>query len=175
MGLAMVYGIVQNHGGHVAVRTRAGRGSTFEVYLPLASGASPQAGSGEYASLKAGAGTVLVVDDEESVRVTASSVLRSLGYEVESACDGAEALAYCSDSISELDLVILDLAMPVMNGSDCFRRLKELDADVKVIITSGHGLSTTGRQLLDAGAVRLLQKPFTPVQLAEAVGKALGR
>ncbi len=173
MGLAMVYGIVKNHGGSVGIYSEVGSGTTVKVYLPVARDASRRPVSGRMTAPIRGAGTILVVDDEKGVRQVVESMLTSLGYEVVLAESGQEAVDYYKIHGVEIDLVVLDLTMPVMGGLICFRELRNLDPEVKVVVATGHALNGAAQTVLDEGALRFIQKPFVKAELSEAVTEAL--
>jgi two-component system cell cycle sensor histidine kinase/response regulator CckA len=173
MGLAMVYGIVTNHGGCITLSSEVGRGTTFEVLLPLAKGASRPKDTPTNLTPVRGSGTILVVDDEVSVRKVVASMLEPLGYAIVSVNDGKQAVEYYEEHGPDIDLVLLDLMMPVMNGKDCFRRLKAIDPEVRVLLSTGHTLDGEAQELLDQGSLRVIQKPFAAAELSEAVAKAL--
>jgi CheY-like chemotaxis protein len=114
-----------------------------------------------------------VVDDEETVRETVEMMLSMLGYDVATAANGQEAIEYYREHGDDTALVILDMTMPQMNGSECFRALRELDPEVKVLLSTGHAIEGAAQELLNTGMVGLVQKPYIAPQLAEAVAKAL--
>jgi CheY-like chemotaxis protein len=174
MGLAMVYGIVRSHGGWVEVESAgAGQGTRFDVYLPVSSSAAAPPPLVVPAEPPAGTGRILVVDDEPSVREVVDQILPPLGYQVAYATNGQEALAYYRDHPGEVDLVVLDLVMPVMNGTSCFRALQAVDPHVRAILMSGHGVDGVADDLLAEGLLGFLAKPFTPATLAQAIAGAL--
>ena len=170
MGLAMVYGIVRNHSGFVQLISRDGRGTTFIVYLPVAAEhAEVHALPGASDGLVAGSGRVLVVDDEEPVRQAASAVLRRLGYDVVTVPSGATAVAYCSTQPDDVDVVLLDMVMPEMDGDECFHALRRISPDLRVVLCSGYGHDAAAQRLLDAGAVAFVHKPYRAVELSVAL------
>ncbi|MBW2278261.1 MAG: response regulator, partial [Deltaproteobacteria bacterium] len=173
MGLAVVYGIVQNHGGWIEVESEAGKGTKFTVALPAltAKGARPVIEPPP--QMEAGSGRILVVDDEQIVREVVEQVLTTQGYEVVCRDNGKQAVEFYREHGAAIDLVILDLMMPVMNGTTCFRELRAIDPEVKVLLATGYALDEFGRQLVDDGLVGFVEKPFMPSQLAKAVVDAL--
>ncbi|MHC5055937.1 MAG: PAS domain S-box protein [Planctomycetota bacterium] len=173
MGLAMVYGIVKNHGGSVNVYSMPGTGATFQIHLPMAQEPEGITDTQELKELVHGSATILVVDDEESVRQICMDMLTRLGYKVLLVKDGNEAVRCYEERGDEIDLVILDMTMPVMDGRECFRKLREIDPSVKVVVSTGHALNGAAQTIMDEGAARFLQKPFVLAQLSEAVAKAL--
>jgi PAS domain S-box-containing protein len=173
MGLAMVYGIVQNHGGSIGVRSQVGRGTTFEIFLPHALGAVATEAQHHGETAPAGAGRVLVVDDEDAVREVAADILASLGYHVTTARDGATAVDQFRERHHEVDVVLLDLAMPGMGGGECFRALKSIDPAVKAVLCTGYGFNVAAQQLLDEGMIGFVAKPYEIDRLSDAIAQAL--
>ena len=175
LGLAMVYGIMQAIGGAVHVESRPESGSVFELFFPVA--AEPDTG-GERSVLETPAGTetVLIVDDEETVQALSREVLHSLGYRVLCADDGLQAIHFYQVMGISIDIVVLDLMMPRMNGKDTFLKLKKMDPEVKVLFCSGKG----GReQVLDQDPeledMPFIEKPFTAFGLSATIRKVLDR
>lgn len=174
MGLAVAYGIVRNHEGSIRFRTEVGDGTTFTVYLPVWVGAGGRADRPELGEVR-GHGTLLLVDDEDVVRETGEMVLSSLGYQVLTAASGGEALACYKERQHDIDLVILDYAMPKMNGERCFLELLEIDPDVRVLMTSGLGLADVAARLSDSPPAGFLDKPYDVSKLSTAVADALSK
>lgn len=119
------------------------------------------------------AGKILVVDDDDMVRGLATQMLGALGYEVACAVNGQEGVEYYGAHKDEVDLVLLDMKMSVMDGRECFRQLRKIDCGVKVILSTGSAHEGAVQEVLDEGALALLQKPYAMTQLAEALEKAL--
>jgi len=174
MGLATAYGIVENHGGWIEVESGVGTGTTFRLFLPATDecpAESPVAG--DHAA--PGMGRILVVDDEEIVRDVASEFLAHLGYQVVTAVDGRDAVEYYAAHRGEIGLVIIDMMMPRMGGRECFRELKALDPSIKAILSSGYGFNVAAQEMLEAGMLSFIQKPYDLLEFSEAVSRALGR
>jgi PAS domain S-box-containing protein len=174
LGLATVYGIVRQSGGHIRVHTRLHQGSTFTVYLPSAEGPSDASdeASGTTEAL-GGAGTVLVVEDEEAVRTLACRVLRGKGYRVLEAASADLALAILGGSHEPIDLLVTDVVMPGMSGPLLAQRLIGHHPALRVLYMSGYAEEAIERQgSLPAGG-DLLEKPFTADQLARRVRAAI--
>ncbi|MBP9208395.1 MAG: response regulator [Kofleriaceae bacterium] len=172
LGLAMVYGTTRRHGGAVTIDSEVGRGTTVAMLLPPAA-AAPAAVTLAPARSAPGTGHVLVVDDEPSVRAVTCRTLERSGYRVTGASNGQEALELFRQHAGGFDAVVLDLAMPVMDGAECFTRLKEVDPRVRVALASGYARSGAAERCLAGGAAVLLTKPFTPLELTEAVARML--
>ena len=172
MGLASAYGIVRNHGGSILVESEEGEGTTFRVMLPLAVSVIAAAERRERAlDATSGSGQILVVDDEPVILDTLAEMLASLGYEVVVAPDGSAALEVFSRIHDRLDLVILDLSMPVLDGRDCYMAMREIDPHVPTLIATGLGTDET--DLLEAGVHGIVRKPFSVAQLGDTVADAL--
>ena len=172
MGLAMVYGIVKNHGGTIRLDTEPGKGTTFHCYLPLADH-SVREEVVKASPMVRGSGKILVVDDEELLRDVACKLLKHLGYQVVTCEDGLQACEYYERHQREVDLVIVDMIMPKVGGAECFRSLKKINPDVRAVLSTGYSLNETAQQLLDEGMVGFIQKPYQLSQLSEVMAKAL--
>lgn len=173
MGLAMIYGIVKNHGGSIYLYSEQGQGTAFKIFLPIApldSGAS--AAPDKRKPIK-GKGRILVVDDEEVIRDLATDMLEMLGYEVMTAEDGLRAVEDYAERLADIDLAIIDMIMPNMGGRECFRRLRELRPDLRAILSTGYGRDGAAQEILDEGMVGFVQKPYRIEQLSEVVSRAL--
>ena len=174
LGMSAVLGIVRGHHGALKVYSEVGRGTTFKFLLPvLEQAGSEHAGDAVAEDGWRGHGCVLVVDDEESVRETAAMVVENLGFETLTAADGLEALEIYRRGHDGIDAVLMDLTMPRMSGEECFREMRRINPDVRVVLTSGYNEQDaiqhfTGKQL--AGFV---QKPATMAKLARALRAAL--
>jgi PAS domain S-box-containing protein len=174
LGLAMVYGIVKQSGGGIAVRSEPGKGSAFTVYLPrlnVEAGQASSAPAGERS--RSGQGAILLVEDQESVRRLISSVLQSSGYHVTEAGSGPEALDLADSQVRSIDLLIADVVMPGMSGKELATRLTARRKGLRVLFISGYASNEIMREGVVEPGVAFLQKPFTPAQLAARVGQIL--
>jgi two-component system, cell cycle sensor histidine kinase and response regulator CckA len=172
MGLAMVYGIVTNHGGWVEVESAPGRGSTFTVFLPAAP--TPETPPEEPISARASA-RILLVDDEEVVRNVATRMLTNMGHKVVAVANGAEALESYRAFGSQWDLVIIDMVMPGMDGRECLKALRAINPQVRAILCTGGGADRATCSALKEGAAGFIQKPYEPESLAEVIQKVLSQ
>jgi len=175
MGLAMVYGIVKNHGGWIDARSEPGRGTTFRILFPASQDKPAAPGEPPRPEMPAGGTeTILFVDDEEALRSLATATLGSLGYRVLTARNGFDALARYEENRGEIELVILDLIMPEMGGVETFRRIRAIDPAARVLVSSGYAGDGRLELLLAEGAAGFLQKPYRLGTLAAAIRQALG-
>jgi signal transduction histidine kinase/CheY-like chemotaxis protein len=174
LGLATVYGIVKQSGGHVWVYSEVGRGTTFKVYLPQACGeADALESQSQSMTIPRGMETVLLVEDDLQVSKFAAQVLGELGYRVIVASNGTEALEVASSARAEINLVLTDVVMPKMGGKQLADELRSLTPDVKVLFISGYTQDAiVNHGILDPG-IAFLHKPFTPGELARKVRQAL--
>jgi PAS domain S-box-containing protein len=168
LGLASAYGIVKGHDGYVDVDSVEGKGTTFNVYLP----ASPRAASADLQHsdhVSKGNETVLLVDDEETIREVGGELLEAMGYTVLLAEDGKKALETYQENQDQIDVVLLDMVMPNMGGGEAYDRLKEIDPDVKVLLSSGFSIDGEATKILGRGCDGFIQKPFTMKDLSERI------
>jgi len=170
LGLAMVYGAVQSHGGIIEVESECGKGTVFRIYLPLTKkGAHPAALQQEAAAIQGRGEVILLVDDEESMRDTTGEVLESLGYRVLSAGDGEQALQIFTAHRHEIRLVMTDIVMPKMGGLDLARCIRELDHDMPIIFATGYDKE----QVVSAGKLLhhsiIFNKPFSFARLSQSI------
>ena len=176
LGLATVYGIVKQSGGYVWVESEVGHGSTFKIYLPKVDcPAEPVKGARVETRAADGAETVLIVEDEEGVRTLVRDYLQTRGYNMLQASNGDEAIRVARECAGNIDLLITDVIMPGMYGSECAQRLRAAKPNMSVLYISGYTEAAAHqRGNLEAGAP-FLQKPFTPAQLASRVRGILDR
>ncbi|GEM_PF-1071661 len=161
LGLSVAYGIVQNHGGFINVRSSIGVGSSFEVYLPVLEENSKITLEKKLEEeIYPGNGTVLLVEDEPQVRNMEIRTLEKSGYRVFVAKNGREAVELFKDNKNEIDLVILDMIMPEMGGKECFYHLRKIDPNVKILIITGYIEDITSSDMIKQGRIEILEKPF---------------
>jgi PAS domain S-box-containing protein len=176
MGLAAVYGTVKSHKGAIEATSDVGRGSTFIIYLPVA---DLRAGSRERAPempIRAAHGLqVLLVDDEEIVCKAAVNMLKMLGHTVTVCHNGEEALQHYRNAWRAIDLVILDMVMPEMNGRDTYRAMRGINQNVVALLSTGYSLEKDAEAILSEGVKSFIQKPFTIAELSRKIGVVTGR
>ncbi|MHB8910056.1 MAG: hybrid sensor histidine kinase/response regulator [Syntrophales bacterium] len=169
LGLATVYGIVKGHGGFIQVESAPGKGTTFAFFLP-ASGRRRMDREVPTARGTVGAKkTVLVVDDEPANMEVTKEILEILHYNVQTACTGMDAVTIFQENQGEIDLVILDMIMPGMGGGETFDRLKQIDPDVRVLLSSGYSLEGQAKDILNRGCLGFIQKPYKIEELATKI------
>jgi CheY-like chemotaxis protein len=169
LGLATVYGIVKGHGGFINAYSEVGIGTTFNIYLPATPGTVSPEQAAQDESIVRGTGTILLVDDEETVRATTQEMLDYLGYRVVTACDGDEAVALYRDIQGSIDLVVLDMILPGRSGKDTFIALQEINPGVRVILSSGYSLNGQATGIMALGCRAFMQKPFILAELSRKV------
>lgn len=172
LGLAAVYGTLVQHGGAVSVYSEVDRGTEFRLYFPLESIGDTEPIEQEY-TIISGQGCILVIDDEPIVRTTACLILEGLGYETVEAANGQEGLEVYSKQKAKIDLVLLDMIMPIMDGGECFERLKRMDPVVKVIISSGFTRNADLEKFKKIGLNGFVRKPYSIIELSRVVAGAL--
>jgi len=168
MGLASAYGIIKNHDGIITVDSEVGKGTTFDIYLPAADEEIVEVKEVANEERK-GTGTILFVDDDEGIADVGCRVLGKLGYDALVASSGVEALKLFVENQDKIDLVILDMIMPVMSGGEVFDRLKELNPNVKVLLSSGYSLDGPAKEIMERGCDAFIQKPFDRETLSRQV------
>jgi signal transduction histidine kinase/ActR/RegA family two-component response regulator len=173
LGLAMVFGAVQAHGGSITADSAPGAGTTMTIYIP-ASEASPALPASEPKSKPRPRGVVLVVDDEPLVRTATARLIEQLGLTAVTAADGEQAVAIYKQRANEIVLVLLDMVMPKLPGPECYRALRKLGRP-PVLLVSGYAADKVAQDLLDDGADGFLEKPYTAEQLGAEIDRILGR
>jgi CheY-like chemotaxis protein len=173
LGMAAVLGIIRGHKGAIKVYSEAGKGTSFKILLPASSQPATDAVCAIGQDNWKGIGTALLVDDEEVVRLVGAEMLRELGFVVITANDGNEAVEIFKNNPG-ISFVILDLTMPHMDGEQCFRELRQLNPNVKVIMSSGYNEQEVSQKFVGKGLAGFIQKPYRLNVLKEIV-KGCGR
>jgi PAS domain S-box-containing protein len=174
LGLASAYGIVKNHSGIINVYSKIDKGSTFNIFLPASEKEIKEEMPVNKITLK-GSGTILLVDDEDMILDIGSDILASLGYRPLLAKSGKEAIDVYRQNKDRIDMVILDVIMPGMGGSETYDRLKKIDPEIKVLLSSGYSLDGQASEIIDRGCNGFIQKPFDVIKLSRKIREVLGR
>ena len=174
LGLASVFGIIQNHGGHINVYSEKGHGTTFNIYVPVSETQIVEE-KGAPSELLTGTETILLVDDEDMIITVANEMLRKLGYEIIVAKSGKEAIELCRAHKDTIDIIILDMIMPDMSGEETYDRIKEVIPEVKVLLSSGYSIIGQAKDMLERGCNGFIQKPFNLRRLSQKIREVLNK
>jgi two-component system, cell cycle sensor histidine kinase and response regulator CckA len=169
LGLSTVYGIVKNHDGEICVESELGNGSTFYIYLPAISADGARLPKKRKSRELACQGTILLVDDEPNVLHPVAALLEQSGFTVFKAISGSVAMEIFQMNRENIDLVILDLILPNMSGKDLYCRFKQINPQVKVLISTGCDLTEQGGDLMADGCSGFIQKPYNIKELSSIV------
>jgi CheY-like chemotaxis protein len=174
LGLASVYGVIKGHGGYIDCQSKLGQGTIFRIYLPATEKTDIEV-DGEIGEgvFRGGPETVLVVDDEATIRDLTSETLERFGYKVLIATSGEEALEIYADPAKQVDLVLLDLGMPGMGGHRCLREIQRIDPAAKIVIASGYSIDGQVKKTLESGAKGFIAKPYQLIDLLSTVRTVL--
>ena len=172
LGLASVYGVIKGHGGYIDADSTEGHGATFSIHL-AASEKKVQKAVRTADQFAKGTGTVLLVDDEETVLEVSKGLLEAMGYQVLMAKDGKEAIEVYEKSRDDIDVVLLDMVMPKVGGGEAYDRMRQINPHVKVLLSSGFSIDGEASAILDRGCNGFIQKPFTVKELSEKIKKIL--
>jgi len=173
LGMSAILGIVRSHHGALILYSEVGEGTTFKVLLPALekSLTTEQGLPAETSSLPA-SGAILIVDDDESVREMASTVLQDIGYDILTATNGLEGVALYRQHQYDISVVLMDMAMPKLDGESCFRELRKINGDVKVVLCSGYSEADATSHFDGKGLAGFIQKPYLPDALIAVVQQA---
>ena len=172
LGLASVYGIIKSHAGYINVYSELDQGTTFTIYLP-ASGKEAVEDTELIAEIQKGSGTILLIDDEKMILDVGRELLEELGYTVLSAMSGQKAIDIFQKNRDKIDMIIMDMIMPGLSGSDTFDRMKEINPDTKILLSSGYSIDGQATNILQRGCEGFIQKPFNMNQLADRIQKIM--
>ena len=171
LGLAAVFGTVKEHNGSITVYSEIGAGTTFHILLPLTEEVPKKAT--EEITITMGKGTILIVDDEELLRTVAASILENAGYSILSAKNGQEGVEVFNKNRESIDLIILDMIMPEMDGRDCYKQIHKIAPDLPVIMVSGYTSDLRIQDIKALGVKALISKPYRAAKLTATVYQVL--
>jgi len=174
LGMSAVLGIVHGHHGALLLHSKPDKGTTFKLLLPVSDQpvetGNPVAASKETAQAS---GTILVVDDEESIRETAAMMLEEVGFDTLTATDGMDGIAVYRQNQDDIAAVLMDMSMPRMDGQSCFTELKQINKDVEVVLSSGYSEQEATSRFAGQGLAGFLQKPYRPEELQDKIREVI--
>jgi len=175
LGMAAVYGIIRNHGGSISVESDIGKGTVVKIHLPAIEDKEEQVleKPSEAARVASGPGTILVIEDEETVMNVIRDILDKLGYRILSATTGKEAIEISKTFDGQIDLALLDIKLPDIWGDEVYPQIMKARPDLKVIVCSGYSIDGPAQAILDAGAQDFIQKPFSVKALSKKLKEVL--
>ncbi len=172
LGLASAYGIIKNHDGFINVSSKKGEGTTFTFYLPALKMEAVEEKKSEGKILE-GSETILLVDDEDMIIDVGEQFLKKMGYTVLIARGGKDAIEICEKGKDKIDIVILDMIMPDMGGGETYDKIKQINPDIKVLLSSGYSIDGHATEILERGCNGFIQKPFDIKQLSQKLREIL--
>lgn len=175
LGLASAYGIIKNHSGFINVYSEKNHGTTFNIYLPVAGTDSKAPGPkrDDKDEMLKGTETILLVDDEAMIIDVCEQMLKKLGYKTYMAGSGKKAIELYKKNRDTIDMVILDMIMPDLGGNEVYDRLKEINPQIKVLLSSGYALTGKASDMLERGCNSFLKKPFSLKELSQKIKEVL--
>ncbi len=173
LGLASAYGIIKNHDGYIKVRSKKNIGTTFDIFLPASKKDIIMEETDRKRRIFKGNETILIIDDEDLVIDVTVKMLKKFGYNIKIAKSGMEALSLYGKNSDSIDLIILDMIMPNMSGKDTYKKLKEIDPNVKVLLSSGYSIEGEAASLLEMGCKGFIQKPYNYSLLSKKIREIL--
>ncbi len=175
LGLAMVYGIIKSHDGIITCSSRLGKGTTFTFYLPVSAQAPEKPEPETSCDFEGGSETILLVDDDDSIRTLGETILSTFGYSVLLADNGEKGLELYQRKQRQIDLIILDMIMPGMGGKKCLEELLKINPNVQVIIASGYSDDEINRDIMDSVNVSYIAKPYQATKMLDVIRDLLRR
>jgi PAS domain S-box-containing protein len=174
LGLASAYGIVKAHSGYIDVKSKQGHGTTFSICLPASENRVQRVSRTPVKVIK-GTGTVLLVDDEKVILEVGQDLLEAMGYRILVARDGKEGVRVYKKNWNEIDIVVMDMVMPNMGGGEAYDRIREINPNVKVLLSSGFSIDGEASEILDRGCDGFIQKPFNMKKLSGKIMEILDK
>ena len=165
LGLASAYGIIKNHNGRISVNSKKGEGAIFDFYIPASNKTIIQENHATKEIIN-GHEAILLVDDEDIIIDIGKQMLKTMQYKVIIARSGTEAIKIYAEQKDKIDLVILDMIMPDMGGSETYDRLKKINSSVKVLLSSGYSIEGQAADIMNRGCNGFIQKPFSMIDLS---------
>jgi len=173
LGLAMVYSIMQNHGGWIEVHSQPDKGTTFVLYLPISNHDQTVVSKGGVASVKANGGKIMIVDDEPVLVDLAVRFMQKSGLAAEGFTAGEDAIAWYRENYSSVDMVVLDVKMPGLSGEECFDQIRQINPHAQVVILSGYVHDDSAEALVKKGALKFFHKPLQYPELVQWIAAHL--
>ncbi len=173
LGMSAILGIIKGHHGALRIYSEPGQGTSFRVLFPESESQHWQEDQAAAVSIQ-GSGSVLIVDDEETIREVAAAMLDDMGFTTLPAANGMEGVETYQQNQEDIAFVLLDMTMPKMNGEECFRHLRQINPEVRVILSSGYNEQEATSRFAGKGLAGFLQKPYTPQQLTEVIATLQG-
>jgi PAS domain S-box-containing protein len=179
LGLAMVYGIITQHEGHINVYSEPGHGTTFKLFLPAVDIAAEQENDNAPSPMPGGPETILVAEDEEALRNLSRDILETLGYQVIMVENGAKAIEAFNENRTQIDLLLFDVIMPAMGGVEAYERIRTLDTEIPIVFMTGYSSEMTYHRIeqqnseLDHAVISVIQKPYSFDGLGKSIREAL--
>ncbi len=175
LGLSIVYGIIKQHNGYITCFSEAGKGTTFTAYLPMIKSGIKETTAEEIPDSERATETVLLAEDEDDVRELTKQILTEAGYKVIEAVDGEDAVDKFISNRDRVDILLLDVIMPGMNGQDVYNKAKEMKPDVKALLVSGYPADFIQNKMIVQEGMNFISKPLAPKDLLKKIREALGK
>ncbi|MBI4681775.1 MAG: PAS domain S-box protein [Nitrospirae bacterium] len=175
LGLSIVYGIIKQHNGYITCFSDAGKGTTFTAYLPMVISGVKETAAEEIPDSEKATETVLLAEDEEDVRELTKQILSAAGYKVIEAVDGEDAIDKFISNRDRVDILLLDVIMPKMNGQEVYSKAKEMKPDIKAILVSGYPADFIRKKIILQNGLNYVSKPLAPKDLLKKIREALGK